>query len=203
MNSGNIIFLNGASSSGKTSIAHTLQRLFEVPFLHISVDDFVRTLPIRFVDYLSGTTEPSEEELEKLRTYLPRVLTGIHASTAALASEGNNLVVDYVFEQRSDLLICVDRLAEFPVFFVGVHYSLEELERREKQRSRRQGLARHQLEVVHAHNVYDTEVNTTSTSTEECARSIKQAFENTPEPAAFKRLQASLSARGTSSKDSM
>ncbi len=192
MNYGSIILLNGVSSSGKTSIAYALQNLFEVPFLHISIDNFFRTLPTRFIDYLSGTVEPSEGELEKLRTYFPRLLAGTHASVAALSSEGNNLIVDYVFEQRSDLRACVNRLAGFPVFFVGVYCSLEELERREKQRDRRQGLAKHQLEIVHTYSAYDVEVDTTSTSTKECALKIKEAFEDTSEPTAFKRLQVSL-----------
>lgn len=192
MNHGSIIFLNGTSSSGKTSIAHALQNLFEVPFLHISVDDFLQTLPTRFVDFLSGTAEPSEDELDKLRTYFPRVLTGTHASIAALSSEGNNLIVDYVFEQQSDLSACVERLVDFSVFFVGVHCSLQELERREGQRDRRKGLAKDQFELVHAHGLYDIEVDTTSISTAECATEIKRAFQETPEPTAFKQLRASL-----------
>ena len=193
MDFGSIIFLNGTSSSGKTSIARALQSLFEVPFLHVSVDNFLETMPPSFVNYLSGVTEPSESELERLRTYFPRVLAGTHASVAALASEGNNLIVDYVFEQPSDLLRCVKRLAEFSVLFVGVHCSLEELERREKQRDRRPGLAKHQFEVVHAYAIYDIEVDTTSTSTETCAQKIKRAFEHMPEPTAFKRIKTSLS----------
>lgn len=203
MNSGNIIFLNGTSSSGKTSITHTLQRLFDVPYLHVSIDNFLQALPTRYVDYLSGSAQPSSQELERLRTYLPRLLAGTHASIAALASEKNNLVVDYVFEQSSDLLKCVNRLADLTVFFVGVHCSLEELERREKQRDRRQGLARLQFGIVHAYSVYDVEVDTTSTSTEECARSIKQVFERTPRPTAFRQIETALSAQTAPSKDLM
>jgi len=191
MNQGKIILLNGTSSSGKTSIAHALQGLFEIPFLHVSIDTFLLMLPTRFVDYLSDAAQPSESEIEKLQTHFPRVLSGTHASIAALASEGNNLVVDYVFEQQSDLRMCVNRLADFSVYFVGVHCSLDELERREKQRDRRQGLAKEQFENVHAHNVHDIEVDTTSTSTEECALTIKCAFENTPKPIAFKKLRVS------------
>ena len=190
MDQGKIILLNGTSSSGKTSIAHALQELFEIPFLHVSIDDFLLMLPTRFVDFISGAVQPSEDELEKLQGYFPRVLTGTHASVAALASEGNSLIVDYVFEQQSDLRMCVNRLADFSVHFVGVHCSLEELQRREKQRDRRQGLAEEQFGNVHAHGVYDVEVNTTSTSTKECAFVIKRAFEQT-QPTAFKELRTS------------
>ena len=54
MDKGRIIFLNGTSSSGKSSIAKALQNLLETPFLHVSADDFLSMLPERFIDYLSG-----------------------------------------------------------------------------------------------------------------------------------------------------
>lgn len=192
MQRGSIIFLNGASSSGKTSIAYALQSLLEIPFLHISIDNFLQTLPTRFINILSGETQPSENELNHLRTYFPRILSGSHASIAALSSEGNNLIVDYVFEQENDLQACVERLADFPVFFVGVYCSLEELERRERQRDRRQGLAKQQFNVVHKHGGYDLEVDTTCDSSEECAIEIKQKFESMLEFTAFKTLKAEL-----------
>ena len=109
-----------------------------------------------------------------------------------MTSEGNNLVVDYVFEQQTDLRICVEKLSDVWVLFVGVHCSLDELERREKGRDRLQGLARAQLGVVHAHGTYDVEVDTTQKSVEECAEHIKRAFDDTPGPDAFKRLRSAL-----------
>ncbi len=102
------------------------------------------------------------------------------------------MVVDYVFEQQNDLRICVEKLSDVWVLFVGVHCSLDELERREKQRDRIQGLAKAQLDVVHAHGIYDVEVNTTLKSIEACAEHIKRAFDDTPEPDAFKRLESAL-----------
>jgi len=192
MSKGNIIFLNGTSSSGKTSIALALQRFLEVPFLHISIDKFLQSLPARYIDILAGNQEPSEEEITSLQTYLPRILTGIHASIAALSSEGNNVIVDYVFEREDDLKVCVGRLADFPIFFVGVHCSLGELEHREKQRDRRQGLAKLQFEIVHSHKTYDFEVDTTQNNSDECAVKIKQAFEEQSDPIAFKTLKARL-----------
>ncbi len=38
---GNIIFLNGTSSSGKSSIAKELQALLAQPYVHMSVDGFL------------------------------------------------------------------------------------------------------------------------------------------------------------------
>ncbi len=50
MPTGHVIFLNGASSSGKTTIAHMLQDRLEVPYLHMTIDAFSEMLPARFFD---------------------------------------------------------------------------------------------------------------------------------------------------------
>jgi chloramphenicol 3-O phosphotransferase len=53
MSAGQIIFLNGASSSGKTAVARALQHILEEPYLLIGVDDAFRMLPERFRDWES------------------------------------------------------------------------------------------------------------------------------------------------------
>ncbi len=45
MNVGKVIFLNGASSSGKSTIAKLLQPRLEEPFLHMQLDTFIEMLP--------------------------------------------------------------------------------------------------------------------------------------------------------------
>lgn len=41
MNKGHIIFLNGTSSSGKTTIAKALQEKLAEPYMYVSVDECV------------------------------------------------------------------------------------------------------------------------------------------------------------------
>ncbi len=192
MDKGRIIFLNGTSSSGKSSIAKELQNLFSFPFLHVSIDDFFSMLPERFITYLAGKARLTETEISHLQTCFPRVLAGFHGSIASLASEGNHLIVDHVFEQPNDLRKCVYRLSDYWVLFVGVHCSLDELKRREQRRDRIQGLAKAQLDIVHAHSIYDVEVDTSSESIERCAEKVKVAFDNTTKPDAFKQLKLGL-----------
>lgn len=38
--SGTIIYLNGASSAGKTTLAQALQRVLDQPYFHLSIDGF-------------------------------------------------------------------------------------------------------------------------------------------------------------------
>jgi chloramphenicol 3-O-phosphotransferase len=48
MASGRIIFLNGSSSAGKTTLASTLQQLLDEPYQHIALDQFRDGLPGRY-----------------------------------------------------------------------------------------------------------------------------------------------------------
>src|SRR5919199_1570993 len=45
---GNIVFLNGTSSAGKSSIAQALQEVMEAPYLHTGIDHFLERFPVRF-----------------------------------------------------------------------------------------------------------------------------------------------------------
>ena len=40
MATGTIIFLNGTSSAGKTTLARTLQELMDEPYQHVALDQF-------------------------------------------------------------------------------------------------------------------------------------------------------------------
>lgn len=46
-----IIYLNGASSSGKTTIAKALQNAFEEPFLHVGIDKIIGWMPEKVNDW--------------------------------------------------------------------------------------------------------------------------------------------------------
>lgn len=47
MTIGTIIFLNGTSCSGKTSIAKAVQTLLPEPYLHVGLDYFEAMQPVR------------------------------------------------------------------------------------------------------------------------------------------------------------
>lgn len=178
-----IIFLNGVSSAGKTSLAKQLQARLEHPYLHVQLDSFEDMMPDRY-------DEGGEFDWPVL---FPKVLNGFHRSIAALAAGGNHLVVDHVMVYRegwpSSLEQNVALLREFPVYFIGVKCDLEELLRREGARGDRHvGTVARQLPRVHTHGVYDLEVDTTHTSTQACAERILSRMRSGP-PAAFDRLR--------------
>jgi chloramphenicol 3-O phosphotransferase len=47
VHTGKIIFLHGASSSGKSTIAKLLQNTIDEPFWHVSIDHLIRRVAAR------------------------------------------------------------------------------------------------------------------------------------------------------------
>jgi chloramphenicol 3-O-phosphotransferase len=96
---GRIIFLNGASSSGKSSLAKALQQTLPEPFLHVSSDHLAASgmLPAR-----RGKDGPFAWQAQMR----PRFFAGFHRCLPALAAAGNDLIVEQIIEfpaWRTDL----------------------------------------------------------------------------------------------------
>lgn len=182
----NIIFLNGASSSGKTTLGRALQKKLEQPYFYFSSDQLVDANILPNVD---RSTNHGEFAWQVIR---PRFFDGFHRCIAALAEAGNSLIVEHVLEYQSWLDDYVRLLAPYNVLFVGVHCPLEELERRERERGDRTvGEGRsHLLEGVHTWGEYDIEVDTSVYSPEENARLIQEALANSPERSTFRRMNS-------------
>lgn len=170
---GRIILLNGASSSGKTTLARRLQTDLEIPFLHFSSDQLVETGLIPRRRDATGAFAWVEE-------MRPRFFDGFHRCIPAMASAGNNLIVEHVIEYRQwrDQLGAL--LSDFDVFFVGVHCDVQELERREEHRGDRQrGETRSHLEEhrIHDFGPYDMSVDTTTSPVDSTAREVISAWQ--------------------------
>lgn len=112
---------------------------------------------------------------------------------AALASAGNNLIIDDVLLYREWLEDYLLVLRTFKVVFVRVSCPIEVVERREFERGDRMvGQARGDFDRVHAHQLYDLEVNTSIFSPIECAQQIIRRLQDGPPPDAFGQLRKML-----------
>jgi len=185
MKNGHVIFLNGTSSSGKTTIAKALQEKLPEPYMYASIDNFFHMYPDRF---LNPTNRKETLLLEHL---VPAVLSGLHGSVAALAHSGNNVLADHVLQEEGLLQECVENWTGLDVLFVGVKCPLEIAEQREKERGDRNiGTARYQFERVHIHGLYDLEIDTSVLSVDECVARIIERISNKPKESAFQKLAA-------------
>ncbi|MGW1954584.1 chloramphenicol phosphotransferase CPT family protein [Streptomyces sp. NPDC001920] len=178
---GLVIFLNGTSSSGKSSIAGELLRTLDEPCFHMPVDAF------------HAMRSSSPVPPDQLASVLHRTWQGYHRAVAGMAAAGNNVVVDHVLSAEWRLRDCLSLLVPQDVVLVKVHCARKELERRERMRGDRPpGLAVSQLEQVHAHGVYDLECDTGDTTPRECARRIKDFLSARTRPTAFERLRNAM-----------
>lgn len=178
MAQGTIIFLNGTTSAGKTSIARELLQILDAPYLHLPLDTFVAMRTPRDLGKVEGAR------------VFAQIVSGFHHTLAALAGVGNNLIVDHVLVEQAWLAECVHLLTPFDVLFVGVHCPLAELVRREHARGDRiHGQAAFHFDRVHAHRLYDVECDTSTASVRQCAVQIKEVAEAPPRPRAFAQLR--------------
>ena len=187
---GIIVILNGASSSGKTSLLRALQSLLDEPFLDAGIDKFIWMLPKRYLD------RPLWDEVLGLNVRAGpaghRLFSGMHHAIAALSRAGNHVLADHVLVEPRWVAECAALLAPLPAYLVGLRCPLEVLEQRERARKDRTwGQARDQFEAVHSHVVYDLEVDTAQLGPEECARQVHAMLDSGEPPQAFRRLRRS------------
>ncbi|HSV01831.1 MAG TPA: hypothetical protein VLI41_01380 [Phenylobacterium sp.] len=187
-----VIFLNGSSSAGKTSLAKALQAKLPEPYLHFGVDDLFPWLPPQW----DGTAEgfqlvPLSNGEMPIVVGLEgrRVMRAWRRMLRTAADEGLKFIVDEVMITEGALDEWIGALAGLDVFFVGVRCELGEMQRREAARGDRgAGQALWQHARVHVHGPYDLEVDTTATSSEACAEAILEALAHRPRPSVFERL---------------
>lgn len=149
---GKIILVNGASSSGKTTLCRALQAALPELFWYLSIDHYRELGIIPWDRVRSG-------EFDRL-ALRPQVFEGFYRTLPALAEAGNNLLIEHILAPNDYPERLLEVLAPFDIFLVGVHCPLDELERRERARGDRPlGDARRDFAVTHTYGAYDIEVD--------------------------------------------
>ena len=182
---GIIIVINGPSSSGKTTLARAAQKQFDIPFVRFSFD--------LFLDHQALPMEQIRNHTFSWEEMRPSVFRGLHRCLPALANAGNNLIFDHIIESKSWLEDLLQSISGLDVFFVGLHCSLEELERREVKRgNRRSGEARADLEIVHRITSYDLKLNSEN-PVEDNTTLLIEAWKARKRPGALEKMMQEMS----------
>ena len=179
MQKGKIIFLNGVSSSGKTTLAKTLQERLPQPYFHLDVDEFCLMAP-----ELSRYYDVGDYSLQH------KFVSNMSDIAKLLSDKGFNLIISVVFLKDYDFLEkCVTALHSHLVLFVHVTCPVDELRRREKERGNRLiGSTEAMLPILIPRDVYDMVVDTFNSSTEECVNKIIRLLDYPEKFTAFKKL---------------
>ncbi|MEX0306231.1 MAG: chloramphenicol phosphotransferase CPT family protein [Ruegeria sp.] len=147
-----IIFLHGASSSGKTTLARALQMKAETPFWHVSIDHLRDSGVLPMQRFQSKEFDWSAERA--------KFFDGFHASLAAYANAGNNLIIEHILDTSGWVETLKRGLTNHDVLFVAVHCPTDVLVQRETARGDRlPGSAMKDQQTIHRGRVYDLEVN--------------------------------------------
>lgn len=165
---GVVVFLNGASSSGKTSLARALQLKWKTPLLRFGIDDVISQMPFK---YTGDEAEAEKGFLVRSKSAATEFVPGSWGCrlnefaagyVGEIAGSEFDIVVDYVLTEAL-LAPFVTALSSHKVLFCGVFCAASELAAREKRRGdRAPGLAERQSQMVHfCREHYDLELDTT------------------------------------------
>ncbi|NVD37425.1 AAA family ATPase [Ensifer sp. HO-A22] len=175
-----IIFIHGASSSGKSTLARAVQARLGEPFWHVSIDHLRDSGMVPMERFRRGDFSWKE--------YRARFFDGFHRSLVAYASAGNSLLLEHILEEPgwvSDLALMLE---PFDVFFVGLHCELDELVRRETLRADRPlGSAADDFHRVHEGQRYDLELRS-GQAVEDNAAQLISAWAARRSPSVFEGL---------------
>jgi len=183
---GKIIFLNGVSSSGKTSLARTLQTLLPAPFFLLALDTFFEMSPsLPFIN-----VPPDKFEKKIMDEAYQKLLSVFHYTIKNFSDAGINVIVDHVLMKWNKALDqCIMLLHDYPVLFVHVTCPLNELRRRGKERSDRpSGLGESQLVMLEPQETYDMIIDTHNDTKEEYTDKITTLLAYPEKFTAFKTL---------------
>ncbi|GIE28195.1 hypothetical protein Ait01nite_012400 [Actinoplanes italicus] len=171
-----VVFLNGASCAGKTTLGRALQDLTAQPYLLLGLDTCFAMVPDRWAGGPRGELRHLGFAYDRLSddgghamlriTYGSdglRMMAGFHRAVAALLTAGNPVIVDEMLlgaDVRDDWLTV---LRPWRPLLVGVFCDDDELARREHARGNRPGLARWSARHAHHGMSYDVSIDTTTT----------------------------------------
>ena len=182
-----VVFLNGASSAGKTSLGTRLQNRLSEPYLLLGLDTCFGMVPPRWGsggdrrhEGFAYAARPDEDGRPVTAIEYGdvgrRILTGFHRAVVELATAGNRVIVDEMLLDEQVRDDWTARLAPLDPLLVGVYCGLDELERRERDRRNPPGLSRWSARRAHVGMDYDLTVDTTGTGPAACAESIVEVL---------------------------
>ena len=203
MTAGQIVVLNGAPRSGKSSIAAVIQETFGGPWMNLGVDAFGPLVtPPRLRPGIGLRPGGERPDIEAL---IPSLYAAFYDSVAAHSRHGLNVVVDVGHHDAYSVPMNVlpdaaRRLADRPALLVGVRCPLEVImRRRDAEPGNRYAKSGPGGEVpepvlrwqraVHQPGIYDLEVDTSILSPGAAAALIRERLAGPP-PSAFRQLAA-------------
>ena len=164
MDKGRIIFLNGVTSSGKTSIVEALLERRDVFFYVVANDLFQEMVGEQYL----------QEDYWK---YLSEVIIMMYHTAKLYSDMGKNVLIDGILVEREEIKPHYRQLTEImkdnPFDIVEVYCPLDICRKRNIERGDRyESQSEEQAELMSKEIAYRMKVDTSVLSPEECAEQI-------------------------------
>lgn len=164
MDKGKIIFLNGVTSSGKTSIVEALQERRDVFFYVVANDLFQEMVGEQYLE-------------ENYWKYLSDVIIMMYHTAKLYSDMGKNVLIDGILVERDEIKPHYEKLMEImkdsPFSIVEVYCPLDICRKRNIERGDRfESQSDEQAELMSKDIKYAMRVDTSVNSPAECAEQI-------------------------------
>lgn len=166
MKKGRIIFLNGVTSAGKTSIVDALQSREDVFFYVVANDLFQEMIGERYLR-------------ENYWKYLSDVIMIMYHTAKLISDQGKNVLIDGILVEQPEIKPHYEQMREIlknnPLDIVEVYCPIEICRKRNVERGDRYEYQSDEQAAIMAENIdYSFRVNTHLNTPEECAELIVQ-----------------------------
>jgi chloramphenicol 3-O phosphotransferase len=182
---GEIVVLNGAPRSGKSSIVRAIRQTFEGAWTNLGVDVF--NAFVTPPSLLPGIGLRPGAERPDLEPFIPVLFSALYESIGAFSSQGLNVVVDVghhdsYSQPLGTLVDAAKRLERLPAYLIGIRCPVDVvMQRRDEtasvyERSSPDGAIPDAVirwqEAVHIPGIYDLEIDTSTVTPEQAANLI-------------------------------
>lgn len=212
---GKIIFLNGTSSAGKSSIAIELQKILGKSCHIINIDRFMKKEMSKKALELDCFKEEDRSRSwwdewlaiknllkpEEAESIFVELLKSFYEQSKIISQRGNIVIIDMVLEDVTD---CLEILHNLDVLFVLIYCPLEVIKARivkhnaslENLDKRTLELSKKQFDILYERNVnnsykpkllYDLIIDSSLNSPEACAQKIKDYADTHKNQEAFNK----------------
>lgn len=164
MEKGKIIFLNGVTSTGKTSIVDAIQSISEEFYYVVANDLFVQMIGDKYLQ-------------ENYWKYESQAIYLMYHAAKLYSDMGKNIIIDGSLLETPELPQHYETVKEIfktsPLFMVEVYCPLEICRQRNIERGdRHENQSFEQAEIMTKNVAYDCTVHTNEHTPEECAEYI-------------------------------
>ena len=180
-----ILYINGPSSSGKSTLIKQLQQTFNDPYLHIGIDQLIGMMPEKVNNWKGGDAplgfswkaakdnEGKILQLLQVGSFAKKITDMLKQIVQVMAESGFLIIIDDIAFGKEEVDAWRKALSGYKVLYIGIHAPLPLLEERERIRGDRLiGSARAQFSVVHQGVSYDLEFDTSNLTMDEIAKTI-------------------------------